>query len=228
MQSALLIATLWMGLVGGPHCVMMCGAACAGMAQAGGAQRSKWVLAQFHTGRVLGYGALGGLAAASMQGLGWLTVHSAALRPVWSLLHVAAIVLGLLLLIYGRQPVWLEQAARTLWLRVRSWGLTHGSGKPLMLGVCWALLPCGLLYSALLVAALAPSSMQGALAMASFAVGTTAAMLVGPWLWLRLFQGKGLQGEWGIRLAGLVLAGSAFGALWMGLVHQTAPWCVST
>ena len=228
MQLALIIATLWMGLVGGPHCVMMCGAACAGMAQTGGAARGKWVLAQFHTGRLLGYGLLGGLAAASMQGIGWLTVQSAALRPVWSLMHVAAIVLGVVLAVYGQQPVWLEQGARKLWQYVRAWGLTHGGGKPFVLGVCWALLPCGLLYSALLVAALAPSSIQGAMAMASFAVGTTVAMLLGPWLWLRLLKGKGLQGQWGVRLAGVVLAVSASGALWMGLVHQTAPWCTST
>jgi uncharacterized protein len=227
MQTALLLATLWMGLFGGPHCVMMCGAACAGIAQAGGA-RSTWSLVQFHAGRTLGYALLGGLAAASMQGLGWLTVYSAALRPVWSLLHVAAMVLGLVLIVHGRQPVWLEQGARALWLRVRHWGLKQGKGQPMVLGACWALLPCGLLYSALLVAALASNPVQGALAMASFAVGTTVGMVVGPWLWLRLLRGQGLQGQWGVRLAGWVLFASAAGALWMGWVHQTAPWCVTT
>jgi hypothetical protein len=48
----------------------------------------------FQLGRLAGYSALGALAAASMQGLGWLSVQSAALRPVWSLLHVAAALLG--------------------------------------------------------------------------------------------------------------------------------------
>ena len=87
-----------MGLVGGPHCVAMCGAACAGLGQAAGPRKNQANFS-FQGGRVLGYSALGALAAASMQGLGWLTVQSAALRPVWSLLHVAALVLGLLLLL---------------------------------------------------------------------------------------------------------------------------------
>jgi hypothetical protein len=222
MLSALVFATFWMGLVGGPHCVMMCGAACAGISQAGG----KGSLLQFHLGRVLGYALLGGLAAASMQGLGWLTIQSAALRPIWSLVHVAAMVLGLVLVIHGRQPIWLEQSARKLWSQVRTLGLTQGDGKPLVLGVCWALLPCGLLYSALMVAALAPDYWQGGLAMAAFALGTTLSMVLGPWLWLRVLRGKFVQGEWGVRLAGLILSATAAGALWMGLAHQTAPWCV--
>jgi uncharacterized protein len=51
--------------------------------------------------------------------------------------------------------------------------------------------------------------------------------VLAPWLWLRVLKGKFVQGEWGVRLAGLVLSATAAGALWMGLVHQTAPWCVS-
>jgi hypothetical protein len=34
------------------------------------------------------------------------------------------------------------------------------------------------------------------------------------------------KGDWGVRLAGAALASSAAWALWMGLVHETAPWCV--
>jgi hypothetical protein len=53
-------------------------------------------------------------------------------------------------------------------------------------------------------------------------------MLLGPWLWLRL-HGAGQGGasvDWGVRLAGLALALSSGWALWMGLAHDTAPWCV--
>ena len=85
-----------MGLVGGPHCIAMCGAACAGIGQAAGAQKTT-AMWTFQAGRALGYAGLGALAAASMQGLGWMTVQSAALRPVWSMFHVAMAVLGLVL-----------------------------------------------------------------------------------------------------------------------------------
>jgi len=80
MHSSLAITALLMGLVGGPHCIAMCGAACAGIGQAAGphANRAMWT---FQAGRIVGYSALGAVAAASMQGVGWLTTQSAAIRP---------------------------------------------------------------------------------------------------------------------------------------------------
>jgi sulfite exporter TauE/SafE len=185
-----------------------------------------WV---FQLGRVVGYSALGGLAAASLQGLGWLTVQSAALRPVWSLFHVAALVLGLMLMFQARQPVWLESTARKVWSHTRSFAADRGRGAPLVLGVLWALLPCGLLYSALLVAALAGNPAGGAMVMGLFAVGTSVTMVIGPWLFLRLNGSPGRLGscQWGVRLAGAAQAASSAWALWMALAHNTAPWCVT-
>jgi sulfite exporter TauE/SafE len=228
MQSSLAVTALLMGLVGGPHCIAMCGAACAGIGQAAG-PRKQSALLLFQLGRVAGYSVLGGLAAASLQGLGWLTIQSAALRPVWSLFHVAALVLGLVLLVQARQPVWLEVGARKVWARVRGFASTWGGGAPLVLGSLWALLPCGLLYSALMVAALAGSVGAGALVMGLFALGTSVTMFLGPWLWLRLRGAPSSpgNGQWGVRLAGLALAASSGWALWMALAHNTAPWCIA-
>jgi sulfite exporter TauE/SafE len=227
MQSTLALTALLMGLVGGPHCVAMCGAACAGIGQAAGPKRNSALLA-FQVGRILGYSILGGLAAASMQGLGWLTVQSAALRPVWSMLHVAALVLGMVLLVRARQPVWLDVAGKRLWQATRTFAAGHGRSAPLILGSLWALLPCGLLYSALLVAALAGDILAGAAVMALFALGTSVTMLAGPWLWLRLRGASPTDGQWGVRLAGAALAASSAWALWMALAHDQAPWCVTT
>ncbi len=227
MQTTLAVTALFMGLAGGPHCVAMCGGACAAIGRSGDGRntRSMWA---FQAGRVVGYSLMGALAAASMQGLGWLSIHSAALRPVWSLFHVAAAFMGLMLLWQARQPVWLEDSARYVWMRVRA--ATGGSsGRPgagaLLLGVVWSLLPCGLLYSALLVAALTSSVPEGAAVMALFALGSSVSLMAGPWLWLRLRrQGSG---RCAIRLAGLALLVTSLFALWMGLVHNTAPWCLT-
>ena len=225
MQTTLAATALLMGLAGGPHCVAMCGAACAGLGrtQAGHSTRALWV---FQGGRLIGYSALGALAAASMQGLGWLSVYSAALRPLWTLFHVAAAFLGLMLLWQARQPIWLEASARKIWQSVRAMtGHLRGSAlTPIgLMGVLWALLPCGLLYSALLVAAMTGSAGQGAGVMALFALGSGITLMAGPWLWLRL-RGQS-SGQWAIRIAGLALTASSVWALWMGLVHNTAPWC---
>jgi len=223
MQSSLALTALLMGLAGGPHCVAMCGAACAGLGQAAGEQRVQ-ALTAFQVGRLTGYSLLGALAAMSVQGLGWLTTQSAAIRPLWTLLHLAAMALGLLLMLQARQPVWLDQSARRLWAKVRQFHARRGALAPLLVGVFWALMPCGLLYSALMVAALTGHALDGAMTMALFAVGSSVSLWAGPWLWLRL-QTLG-DGAWGMRLAGLTLFAVSAWGLWMGLVHNQAPWCV--
>ena len=224
MQTSLAITALIMGLAGGPHCVAMCGAACAGIVHAAGVQQNRALL-YFQLGRWLGYSLMGGLAAFSVQALGWLTVESVALRPVWSMLHVAAMVLGLLLIWQAKQPVWLDQSAQNLWAKIRKLNLNMGKVAPVGVGVLWAFMPCGLLYSALMVAALTGNALEGALTMACFALGSGLSLGLAPWLLLKL---KSLgDGAWGIRLAGLALAITSGWALWMGLAHNQAPWCVA-
>jgi uncharacterized protein len=224
MQSSLAMTALMMGVLGGPHCVAMCGAACAGLGQVAGARSARTLLA-FQLGRLGGYSLLGALAAASVQGLGWLTTQSAAIRPVWTLLHLTALALGLLLMLQARQPIWLDAAARRLWGSVRNFNARWGGAAPWMVGGLWALMPCGLLYSALMVAALSSQPVTGAATMALFAAGSSLSLWVGPWLFLRL---KALgDGSWGIRTAGFALSTVSAWALWMGLVHEQAPWCVT-
>ncbi|OQW89131.1 MAG: hypothetical protein BWK72_03995 [Rhodoferax ferrireducens] len=222
MQTTLATTALLMGLAGGPHCIAMCGAACAGIGQAAGDRRTSamWL---FQVGRILGYSAMGALAAASMQGLGWMTVQSAALRPVWTMFHVTVLMVGLVLMVNAQQPIWLEQAGKKLWHAARSLVVSRGLSGTLVLGVVWTFLPCGLLYSALLVAGLTGRAIDGALVMGLFAVGTSVSMMLGPWLWLRF--GSNSNGDWGVRLAGLALAASAGWALWMAYAHDEAPWC---
>ena len=224
MQTSLALTALIMGLAGGPHCVAMCGAACAGMGHLAGVHQNR-ALISFQAGRWMGYSLLGGLAALSVQTLGWLTVESAALRPVWSMLHVAAVVLGLLLVWQAKQPVWLDQSAQQLWAQIRKRNAQWGQAVPVVVGMLWALMPCGLLYSALMVAALTANALEGALTMACFALGSGVSLGFAPWMLLKL---KTLgDGAWGIRLAGLALATTSGWALWMGLAHNQAPWCVT-
>ncbi|MBM3398619.1 MAG: sulfite exporter TauE/SafE family protein [Betaproteobacteria bacterium] len=224
MQISLAITALIMGVLGGPHCVAMCGAACAGLGQLAGERRTQAMLG-FQLGRLGGYAVLGALAAASVQGLGWLTTQSAAIRPLWTLLHLTALVLGLLLLLQARQPVWLDSAARRLWAKIRTFNARWGRAAPWMVGGLWSFMPCGLLYSALMVAALNSQALEGAVVMALFAVGSSISLWAGPWLFLRM-QSVG-DGSWGVRMAGLALASVSFWVLWMGLVHDQAPWCIT-
>lgn len=223
MLISLAATALLMGLAGGPHCIAMCGAACVGIGQAAG-ERKTSAMWTFQAGRIVGYAALGSLAAASMQGLGWMSVQTAALRPVWTLFHVATMVLGLVLLFNAQQPIWLERAGRKIWHGARSLAQGRGRGAPFVIGALWTFLPCGLLYSALLVAALTGNALDGALVMALFAAGTSVSLMAGPWLWLR-FSGKG-AGDWGVRLAGLALVASSAWAIWMAFFSEGGLFCV--
>ena len=179
----------------------------------------------------MGYSALGALAASTMQGVGWLSTQSAVFRPLWTLLHIMAFMVGLLLLWRGEQPIWLEGFGRSIWRRVQALTshLKLRNGGAVLLGVLWALMPCGLLYGALLVAALSNSPLEGAGVMALFALGSAVVLTIGPWVWLRLRGAQtvnGQSGAWGVRVAGFALAVSSGWALWMGLVEYQAPWCL--
>lgn len=257
-ELALALTGLTMGLLGGPHCVAMCTAPCAlalgrdGMplgppaeglpitgpraATPAPARGRPWRWAAFHLGRLIGYSALGLAVASSMEALGWMTRQAAVMRPVWTLFHAFALVLGLMLLVLARQPVALDAGARRVWARVRRQtpadgavgavgGVSHGAAvaRAGLVGAAWALMPCGLLYSALLVAAVSGQAQRGVLVMAAFALGTMAWLAAGPWLLglLRRARGDGF----GVRVGGGVLALASGAALWLGFMHDMAPWC---
>ncbi len=59
---------------------------------------------------------------------------------------------------------------------------------------------------------------------ALFALGSGVSLWAGPWLLLRL--GQNGRGAWSMRVAGLALMLTSAWGLYMGLVHDQAPWCV--
>ncbi|QTN25159.1 sulfite exporter TauE/SafE family protein [Rhizobacter sp. AJA081-3] len=221
MNTALAATALLMGLAGAPHCAAMCGAACAGIVRSchGAAGHASSVA--FHFTRLAGYAAGGALAAGSVSWLATQGAQVALLRPLWTLFQVAALALGLWLLIAGRQPGWVDNfrvratsAAQTgrqvIWLQ--------GPAGAAAAGSMWVALPCGLLQSALVVSALGSGPLDGAVLMALFAAGSSLGLLLGPSLWLSLAGRHAGQAQvWSVRLAGLMLAGASAWALAHGL-----------
>ena len=87
-------------------------------------------------------------------------------------------------------------------------------------------MPGGLLYSALLVASLNANPVSGAFSMATFAMGTSVSLLIGPWFWFKLKNGiKWMGDSTSMRLAGLFLTAVAGWAIWMDVMYQTKVWC---
>jgi sulfite exporter TauE/SafE len=209
--------------VGGPHCLAMCGAACGGVIRGVGARpvRGMWT---FQGGRLLGYTVAGAAAGLAVQSFAWLSSHTAALRPAWTLFHFAVLAWGLMLLAQARQPQWVENAGRGIWQRIRP--MAQRRGGLVVTGALWTFMPCGLLYSALLVASLSGGALEGATSMALFAVGSGISLGLAPSAFRKLQEmGNRLRKDWGTRIAGGLLAATAAWAIWMDLAHRVAEWC---
>ena len=233
MQTALAGAALLMGLAGGPHCVAMCGAASAAVIRivpvpaygAAGGGMALSAQAAFHLGRIASYATAGAIAAASVDSLAQASTQVAALRPLWMLLHVFVFAWGAMLAASGRQPMWAQRIGRTLEARLRPLAGSSPLGV-LATGALWVAMPCGLLYSALLLASLGNGPLQGGVAMMLFATGSGLSLVLAPWLWQKLrWSGGGGPQAWGARLAGVLLAAVALQALWLDIGHQIEAWC---
>lgn len=195
MLTGLLLTALLMGLGGMAHCAAMCGSACAAAFPRG----LPW---QALVGRALGYAALGAVAAASAGLVAQWGKQVAALRPLWMMGLLSIVLLGLVLAWSGRVPQRWDEAGRGLYRRLQGAWLHRRSrwpealqrhlpsALPLVGGLVWALLPCGLLYAALMVAALAPHALGGAAVMLAFALPSGVGVWLAPAVLARL-RGRG-------------------------------------
>jgi sulfite exporter TauE/SafE len=168
-----------------------------------------------------GYATLGAIATFAIQSIAWVSSYSAVLHPLWTFFHVLIFFWGILLLVLARQPIWVDRAGRNIWGHVKK--LSVKQGGHFYIGMLWALMPCGLLYSALIIASFNGNPLDGAISMAAFAVGSSASLFLAPWLWLKL-KTKAVE-PYGMRLAGLLLSGASAWAIWMDLTHNTKVWC---
>jgi sulfite exporter TauE/SafE len=227
---ALIAAAGLMGLAGLPHCAAMCAAPCAAVTARGGASQ-----ALFQGARVAGYASAGAVAAWSVGALRDGLSFSPALRPLWTLLHLTALAFGLWILWHGRWPALLQRAAGPAadaalpggWQRMRQH--IKGPVRSACAGALWIAWPCALSQSALLVAALASTPEQGAVAMGAFALASAPALWLGPLLMQRLSGGRGgealVTAAWPMRAAGALLALGSIFALGHGLWMRVAAWC---
>jgi uncharacterized protein len=222
MNAPLVLAGLAMGVASSPHCALMCGAPCAAIT---GGRRSASV--GFHLGRLAGYMAGGALAAASISALGAWTRTAPALQPLWLLVHLAFLLLGLWWLFAGAMPGRLLRDGAVPLRFVRARGHLTRAG---CVGLAWVAWPCGVLQGALLLAAMANDGAGGAFVMAAFALGSMPALGAAPWMWRRLRQAVGPRIDMaaiGYRVAGLTLAATSTWAMAHGLRAQLAAFCTT-
>lgn len=249
MEIPLILSATLLGLAGAPHCTAMCSAPCA--AATGRQARHRLV---FHVARVGSYALGGAVVASSVAALAGWSQLSPALRPLWVMLHAGALALGFWLLIQARQPAWMVRLGRAPvpagggaggavalvsgaavdsapgvglapgWQRLQR---LQGPARAGAAGALWVAWPCGLLQSALLVAALGSSAATGAVAMAGFALASAPGLLFGPWLLQRLLRGQNAAARerLAVRAAGGMLIAASAWALGHGVWHEVAAFC---
>lgn len=226
MDAALIAAAALMGLAGAPHCTAMCSAACSLTVRRCAPTQPVAGAASFLGGRLFGYAAAGALAAWLVSSLGQLATAAPPLRALWTVFHLAALALGLWLFVTARQPAWLEEIGTARPRGTATVAFVSGPVRSGAIGLTWFVLPCGLLQSALVMAALANGPLGGAAAMAAFALTSSGGLALLP-----LVLRKGLAGgdarspRWAIRLAGLGLVATSGWALGHGLWERIVALC---
>lgn len=180
IETVSLLGFLSLGLLGGfGHCVGMCSpfvlfvsrryvAPEAGRAAAFRAQL--WYTA----GRVLTYALLGALAGA-LGGVVQLAGALLGLQRAASVVAGAVLVLWALVALSDLVPG--LQTGGSLFAKVAARLKGRVPGHPFAIGLFLGLLPCGLLYSAVIAAVARGGPLEGALALTLFGLGTAPALL---------------------------------------------------
>ncbi|MGE8120359.1 sulfite exporter TauE/SafE family protein [Pseudomonas sp. I3-I5] len=176
----LLGSALVLGLLGGGHCMGMCGGLMGALTLAiPPAQRGRRLrlLVAYNVGRVLSY-----TAAGLMLGMaGWAVANSPAVLVLRIMAALLLIAMGLYLAGWWSGLTRIEAMGRGLWRHIQPVAsrLLPVSSLPraLLLGALWGWLPCGLVYSTLLWAASQGNALHSAALMAAFGLGTWPVLL---------------------------------------------------
>jgi len=206
-----LAAAFTAGIAGSVHCLAMCGGLSGALglrAQRAGGPATRTLMHQLlpQLGRVTSYalaGAVFGAFGATLAAQFDITAAARVLRILAGLclLAIAARVL------WGWQPLApLERLGARMFAHLTPLLRTRGeptSGGSFLLGILWGWMPCGLVYSMLLFAAVSGGAVHGALMLALFGAGTWPSMLGGSLLSRQLGHwsaARGLHAVTGIAL----------------------------
>lgn len=226
------LAVFLIGLLGGTHCVGMCGGIVSALTvQLPGQKRREWPLhLAYNIGRITSYT----VAGAAMGAIGTVGMLFNDLLPIQLGLYVAAnlmlVALGLYLTGFTCALAPVERLGQRLWSHIqpltRRFLPARSVAQALPLGMLWGFLPCGLVYSVLATALVTGAAERGAGLMLAFGLGTLPNLMLAGLLLKRLRDvvrnqavrtGSGLV-VLGFGVYGLVTAPTLGSNLWNGVV----------
>lgn len=188
MPQSSYLALLLIGLLGGTHCVVMCGGIVGALSM--GAPASFTLHLAYNLGRMVSYAIAGAIAGA----IGEASVALSGQLPLRAFLYLLAnlmlIALGLYLMGVTRALAFSERFGQKLWRHLqplsRPYLPARSVAQAFPLGLLWGWLPCGLVYSALATALTSGSAVSGAGLMLAFGAGTLPNLLLAGLLAARL------------------------------------------
>jgi uncharacterized protein len=213
------LAAFLVGLLGGVHCVGMCGGIVGtltlGLPVGVRSSAPRLLPYQFayNLGRIGGYT----LAGALMGGIGQAAIAVLPLqRALYTLAAGFMILLGLYLAGWWQGLARIEGLGAGLWRRVEPLGRgllpIRTLAQALGVGLVWAWIPCGLVYSILIWTLAAGSAARGAMLLLAFGLGTLPTLLgVGM---LAGAAARLAEQGWMRRLAGILVLGFGLHAVW--------------
>ncbi len=217
------ITAFSVGLLGGVHCIGMCGGIVGALSFATGQSQNLSLVTQFsrlfayNSGRIFSYTLAGGL----MGGVGWLLSAWSGIQSAQLVLQLLAalfmLMMGLYISGWWMGLTRLEKVGAYLWRYIQPVAQklmpVRSSSTAFFLGILWGWLPCGLVYSVLVWSISAGSFQQGALLMLVFGLGTLPNLLA---MGLFANQLRQFVQHQGVRqLAGLLVIAFGVWNLWL-------------
>ncbi len=214
VNTSVALSLFLAGLLGGLHCVGMCGGIIGALSAGGNGGQLRTAL---HVGRIVSYGVLG-VIVGSVGGMTamfdkWMPIQIG----VYVIANILLLMVGCYLLGWSKPMARVEGWGGKLWrlispltralIPLRTWP------RALSVGLLWGFMPCGLVYGALAMALLSRSAIEGGAMMVMFGLGTLPNLLAAGAL-LRQIRSKGL-GKAGRLVSGVAIGG--FGVY--GLAH---------
>lgn len=215
----LMISAVVLGLLGGGHCLGMCGGLMGALTMAIPPEqrgRRLQLLVAYNLGRVLSYGCAGLLLGLG----GWALANSPAATTMRTAAGLLLVCMGLYLAGWWSGLTRIEALGRGLWRVIQPFSKhilpVSSIPRALLLGALWGWLPCGLVYSTLLWAASQGSAVDSGLLMLAFGVGTWPVLLASGLAAERLNR---ILRKRSVRMAGGILV-IAFGLWTLPGPHQ--------
>lgn len=190
MNEPLALSTAFiLGLLGGTHCLGMCGGISATVSMnAPSGFAGSWLLVGYNVGRILSYS----VAGAIVGSLSWLMKDHGIILSLRTFAGLMLVAMGLYVAQWWQGLTAVEKSGGYLWQFVRPLASkllpVNNLPQAIALGVLWGWLPCGLVYSTLIWASAASDWSLSAQLMMMFGLGTLPTMLLTGFLAHRVKQ----------------------------------------